>query len=519
MLSTVRDAMIRLSLGTRSLAAALVLGAAAHAQAPDVRWEFVGVDSAKVRSLALVDPADGQPYGMPHPVFANLSFPNIPEYYDYERGVYRLDDPAGGEAEPEPVPAWTVVTNLNDPYSLYADPTGLVLAGSGRYGRLDRSTDGGDIWSDVGSVECYGDVSDPRIVRTYGPGRERTIWIVGDLCRSDDEGATWAPVPQLSAPVYLRRRDLIELPSSALLPEGRLLMGVGNGVLLSNDNGQTWTASSLYEPFRWVGDDFVLVPSPFHPYGGVLYLLAYDFYFESQSYNVVMASDDGGARWEIRHRFVYGEYGLSRIDGNPEIVALGDGSLVVGLITSGSGSARDLGTILWSGDGGVTWHSLGSQPPWLGSTPPDGVCNPACEGGMWPGWGAHHLRVDREGRIWAGTDNDVWRTTGPAWAVASEDAPATPPAPQAGSPTSVAVSVWPNPTGGAVTVGLSLAEPQAVRVSVVDALGREVAVVHEGAAADGQRLAVDTGGWPVGAYTVRVVTEAGQASAGLTVVR
>ena len=68
-------------------------------------------------------------------------------------------------------------------------------------------------------------------------------------------------------------------------------------------------------------------------------------------------------------------------------------------------------------------------------------------------------------------------------------------------------------------MALSLAAPQVVRVSVVDALGREVAVVHDGAATDGQRLRLDTEGWPVGAYSVRVVTEAGQASAGLTVVR
>ena len=88
-----------------------------------------------------------------------------------------------------------------------------------------------------------------------------------------------------------------------------------------------------------------------------------------------------------------------------------------------------------------------------------------------------------------------------------------------GVPVSVGVSVWPNPTGGAVTVRLSLASPQEVRVSVVDALGRELAVLHDGAARDGQRFGIDTAGWPVGAYTVRVVTEAGQASAGLTVVR
>ncbi|WP_420455089.1 T9SS type A sorting domain-containing protein [Rubrivirga sp.] len=498
------------------LAAALVLsavaGLASSQTPPDVTWEFVGVDSARVRALALVDPVDGEPYGMPHPAFANLSFPNIPEYYDYERGLYRLDDPAGGGAEPGPDPAWTVTTDYTQPWSVYADASGLVISAAGRFGRLERSTDGGNTWSVIETDECDGDSIDPRIVRTYGPGRARALWIVGQLCRSDDDGATWAPVPQLAAPEYVRRRDLLELPPSAALPDGRLVLGVGGGVLLSDDNGSTWVGSSLTEYFRWVGNDLVLVPDPAHPYGGTAYVSAKDFHFEDRGYIVVLASDDGGATWEPRHRFVFGEHGLARIDGNPELVALGDGSLVTGLLQTVGGSRQALGTVVWSGDGGQTWSPLGPEPPWLGERPPAGACNPACPDGAWPGWGAKHLRVDRAGRVWAGTDNGVWRTTGPAWAVAGEGGPPE-------GPAGVGVSAWPNPSGGAATVAVSLTSPQVVRVSVVDALGREVTALHDGPAADGQRWTVETAGWAPGAYVVRVEGEGAVTSARLVVAR
>ena len=190
----------------------------------------------------------------------------------------------------------------------------------------------------------------------------------------------------------------------------------------------------------------------------------------------MLASDDGGATWEPRHRFVFGEDGLARINGNPELVALGDGSLVTGLLQNVGGSRQDLGTVVWSGDGGRTWAPLGPEPPWLGERPPEGACNPVCPEGAWPGWGAQLLRVDREGRVWAGTGNGVWRTTGPAWAVAEEGGPPEEPA-------SVGVSVWPNPAGGRATVTVALAIPADVRVSVVDAVGRVVAVVPRWAGA------------------------------------
>src|SRR5690606_33319247 len=63
----------------------------------------------------------------------------------------------------------------------------------------------------------------------------------------------------------------------------------------------------------------------------------------------------------------------------------------------------------------------------------------------------------------------------------------------------------PNPTTGRSEVALAVAEAQAVTVAVYDALGRQVALLHEGPLAAGteHRLAFDGSGLTAGVYVVR----------------
>ena len=59
-----------------------------------------------------------------------------------------------------------------------------------------------------------------------------------------------------------------------------------------------------------------------------------------------------------------------------------------------------------------------------------------------------------------------------------------------------------------------------MRVSVVDVLGREVAVLLDGAAAAGEQvLGVDAAAWPAGVYVVRATAGAQTATARLVVAR
>ena len=77
----------------------------------------------------------------------------------------------------------------------------------------------------------------------------------------------------------------------------------------------------------------------------------------------------------------------------------------------------------------------------------------------------------------------------------------------------------PNPAGGRVEVVVSLTEAQAVRVVVVDALGREVAVVLDEAAVGERVVGLDTSSWPAGVYVVRATAGAQIASVRLVVAR
>ena len=104
------------------------------------------------------------------------------------------------------------------------------------------------------------------------------------------------------------------------------------------------------------------------------------------------------------------------------------------------------------------------------------------------------------------------------WVVTLDDL-STPVAPEA--PAASGLRVWPNPVRGHATVAYDLVAPARVRVALVDALGREVAVVQERDAAAGpHRQRVETAGLPAGVYLARLVVDGvGRASVPVTVVR
>ena len=94
--------------------------------------------------------------------------------------------------------------------------------------------------------------------------------------------------------------------------------------------------------------------------------------------------------------------------------------------------------------------------------------------------------------------------------------------PIAGGPAADALdlTVGPNPTRGDATVRFVLAEAQTVRLALYDALGRQVAVVADGAFAAGPATArVETRTLPAGVYVLRLEGEGVAASRRLSVVR
>ena len=84
----------------------------------------------------------------------------------------------------------------------------------------------------------------------------------------------------------------------------------------------------------------------------------------------------------------------------------------------------------------------------------------------------------------------------------------------------LALSVGPNPARGDATVRFTLDRAQDVRVALYDVLGREVAVVADGAFGAGeQTAAVPTAGLPAGVYVLRLQAEGAQTSVQISVVR
>jgi hypothetical protein len=86
--------------------------------------------------------------------------------------------------------------------------------------------------------------------------------------------------------------------------------------------------------------------------------------------------------------------------------------------------------------------------------------------------------------------------------------------------TGTVLEVAPNPFRGGAEVALTLRELSRVRVVVHDVLGREVAVLHEGAMATGAHaLALDGARLPAGVYIVRVTAGGVVAARTVTLLR
>ncbi|MEM1044170.1 MAG: T9SS type A sorting domain-containing protein [Bacteroidota bacterium] len=96
--------------------------------------------------------------------------------------------------------------------------------------------------------------------------------------------------------------------------------------------------------------------------------------------------------------------------------------------------------------------------------------------------------------------------------VSAEDAPEPPGAFRLGAP-------YPNPAAGRATVPVTLTERAEVRVAVLDVLGREVAVLHDGFVEAGtHRFAFDAARLPSGVYFVRATSGLARQVQPLTVV-
>ena len=385
-----------------------------------------------------------------------------------------------------------------------------------------RSVDGGVTWSEFDPIGGYALAEIPAGYPHAGR------LLVGDYNAgySDDRGATWTAAtygtdqggvsrtetflllpPEDRLPGAASGRDPAPPPG---WPAGRVLQAGYSGVIPSDDGGATYSTLTWGSGFGFHAYSLAVVRRPdTHPLGpGPRVLLT--AVVSGEPYVSAWSSDDGGDTWARRGYLPepqtatgYGKTrGLFALPEPGEADPGAGGRAVVVL---------SLGHLYQTVDAGETWHVVGRAPEM--STPaqpgePPTVSTRVGAATLGPE-GRLHVAVTAS----PDTMGWVWRTT-EAFAVADEAAPSALPG--------LGVTVSPNPSrAGAVAVGVALAAPSAdVRVAVFDAVGRRVAVLHEGPAARELRLRVDASRWAPGVYTVRVTGASGtQASRAFTVTR
>lgn len=386
-----------------------------------------------------------------------------------------------------------------------------------------RSLDGGTTWeypcgfgSNVTCDRQWENGSENIAEVTVGPYAGRLL--AGGVLYSDDRGASWS-----TATVHANETNWgVQIRAFAPLPSGRAL-GAGTwGVVYSDTGGEDWTPTDLFEPYQREGFGIQPWATPgsiqAHDAGGpapscgladpLLCEGAVAVGIGGATQVRTWWTNDGGRTWTPGGLLpqIFDTPGASRVAMLREIDRAGTSS-------DGAGAGRGLailaaGFVYRTVDGGVTWDVV-ARAPSIGPEPEDGGIMLAAEIG--PDGRIYTVQIQSE------QDEYVWVTEEPAssafaYVVSDEAGPSASP--------EVGVTVRPNPSAaGTVTVEVGQASPSALRVEVYDAVGRRVAVLHEGAARAELSLTVDTSRWAPGVYTVRVTGGGAVTAEPFTVVR
>ncbi len=391
------------------------------------------------------------------------------------------------------------------------DPAGdTLLVGAAAGGRLNRSTDHGATWTMVEGPAYIAGVSG-------GPKRPGGFYVVppglphagrilagGQAFQfSDDRGATWTdadyPDPGLAT----------EPGAFALMPSGRILAAGYWGVATTDDGGSSFQRTSVWGPFQFYGDGLAALATPSSTQSGAPSCGQADTTLcdgavalsTEGPYEGVFAyrTSDGGRTWSERYPLPdpYDGIGYGYTAG---VVALPPGPDGLGRALAILGR----GMVYRTMDGAQSWQPIGRLP--LG-----------IEGNDW----ASYAVTGPDGHLWVMTEgagiqpHGMYRSAerlDEVLAVSSESGPE--------SGAGARLDVFPNPGREQMTVRVSVAEAaRSASVSVYDALGRRVAVLHDGPLATGSyAFTLDSSKLAPGTYRIRIAGGTA-ASRSFTVVR
>ncbi len=244
----------------------------------------------------------------------------------------------------------------------------------------------------------------------------------------------------------------------------RLIVNGGNGsqrsLRISVDGGQTWTASIPLRPALQVAATsraFVAAFTNFGAFGG----------------GTFQRSLDDGATWHNLKPALGDSLAPTLLDNRGDtLLAIGSTYLAASL------------------DHGTTWRRVPHTGLGFSFGPGSETSAPVALTRM-----DDTLYVAFQGNgVWKRSLADLGFVTG---------------APAAARAATTGLSVAPNPARGATTVSFRLAAPGPATVAVVDALGRTVALLHDGPLGAGTHRFVWGGDAPPGLYVLRVATADG----------
>lgn len=481
---------------SRNRVACALLASACVLAAPPVRgqsfpapgegvytWEQVG--DRRIRADALDFDADGAAYAT-----------------DVLDSLYVLDPGPQGA----PAGWWRALGNIRSVYALLVLNADTMLTGRLNGGILSRSVDGGQNWADVNGCSSGCPTGGPRrpggfLVLPPGHAHAGRVLAGGGPTFSDDRGATWTAATNDGL--------LNKAYAFALMPSGRVLAAFA-GVYASDDGGASYAGTALRDASLNEGVAALATPGSTQsaeasggtPSCGLADTSLCDGAVTLGSGPggiVAWRTSDGGRSWSAPVPLPQPRDGIGA-DLAAGVVALPPGPGGLGRAVAVLGR----GLVYATSDGAQSWQAVGRLPLDLIT-------------GAQLAW---YVRLGPDGHLWVLSKRagpslyPMYRSAEPAevaFPVASEAPPETA-APR--------LRVVPNPTSGRVSVRLTLDATSEARISVVDALGRRVAVLHDGPLAGGeQSFAFDTSALPAGVYVVRLEAGGVRASARVSVVR
>ena len=442
--------------------AMLLMASSASAQTLGVVWERFGLHTSPI-AQSTVEGLD---------LRAGVNGGGDTLFAASERGIFRFDPGATD---------WLLLCGqaICRSEKIALTPKGFIIVGE-RVGPSSggvRSIDGGSTWENdvIGyAVTVLQQSSLPILNGALLAGNG------GSLLWSHAGGArgTWTVGgDMLGEPVAL-----VEIPESTSVPNGRLVAGVWSGLVYSDDGGVTWNQSNVYDGGRFTGNSVTFSADGSSPFGGTVYAAVRDFH---DGYPSVYRSVDGGESWTLTTSFRPGDFDVDE----PDWIVLQagrKGAIYAGVEDIPGGPVPSKGVMVASLDGAETWTAVGDST------------------NGWAGYGAKVLRLDRDGRLYVGTDMGVWRTVSP---VPTSTVDEIPHAQERGL---LELSVAPNPVENEARVTFLLSQSVAVHLSLYDLTGRLAAVVgRDFHTAGSHSITFSTAGFAAGTYVLTATAGSG----------